>query len=901
MLQKTLKNKISFSGFGLHNINKSELTLEPGYDGIRINGLEINPINVTSTDGMTTIKKYGMIEHLMSALLSLGIDNLNINLNGSNELPILDGCNRIYIDKILEVGLIDINKNKNIIKLNSEIKVEFNDSYIEFIPWDEDYMEFDCTVDFPYIGIQQYIWKSNNFDDYYENISNALTFFWDDQLNQVKSKGGANGVDDNNTIILNKNNFNQYNNADFARHKLLDLIGDLATINIIFPGKIIAYKPGHTINNLFIRKIQNKILENMKLEIPFTVLPKNKNIDVLSRKINHILIEQNYIDNNIVTQFEGKLKDYLNVKNVIAVNSGTSALMLSILSLEVDKKDIIIIPKLSFWATYQAVKIFGKNVILVDVDDNYQLDLNLVKEILYSHKVKVILTVHLYGLISNQYQKLVNLCNKHDIILIEDSSQAFGSKFKGCDILSKSYISCVSMYPTKIFGSCGNSGFIVTSDDKLAKKIKSYRDNGRKDTRYDHYFIGGNFVMDTMNAIYNLHKLDFIDEIIKCTSFKYQIYQDNLKNLKFFKIPDLKNQEPNGFNFTVKSLIPYKRDRIISFLRKKGINTSVIYPKSIDQQQGYIVNKYDKITNNKICQNIFSLPIFFDLSAFQQNYVIKNLIDIDNINTVVIGCGNMGLKHLNNLKGNKYFNVIGYIDKIKLDIDSKYLNSLDNNYTDFAVISTNTNNHFEWVIKCIENKINILIEKPAFIELDEFRMINNLIEESDLCIGVSMIERYNKFIKPINLANISKIDIIRVCNYSKNFDSKTILFDLLIHDLDILKYFHNLNFNNTKIVKIYRNNDIYKIKLKYNETIINIIVGNSNEISERSHIYYNENIEVEHYDFLNSYNKLKDLHNDYANYLLNKPNKICTIEESFEVSNFINKICSIQDQKLSLK
>ena len=114
MLQKTIKNKIIFYGSGLHNKTKSILSLIPALDnnGININGLKVNPFNVTNTSGMTTIKKYSMIEHLMSALYALEIDNLEIILEGSNELPILDGCSRLFIDKILEVGVIELKSKK---------------------------------------------------------------------------------------------------------------------------------------------------------------------------------------------------------------------------------------------------------------------------------------------------------------------------------------------------------------------------------------------------------------------------------------------------------------------------------------------------------------------------------------------------------------------------------------------------------------------------------------------------------------------------------------------------------------------------------------------------------------------------------------------------------------------
>ena len=153
-----------------------------------------------------------------------------------------------------------------------------------------------------------------------------------------------------------------------------------------------------------------------------------------------------------------------------------------------------------------------------------------------------------------------------------------------------------------------------------------------------------------------------------------------------------------------------------------------------------------------------------------------------------------------------------------------------------------------------------------------------------------MIERYNKFIEPINLEKIDRIIIKRVCNYSHNFDKNTILHDLLIHDLDILRYYHQIDFEKIIIKSLIRKKDIYHINLIFNEINIDITVGNSDELSSRIHNYYlNDKSHIE-YDFMNSYNKLNDLHHDYINFLVKKPNKMCTLNESKELFKIISKI-----------
>lgn len=883
-MQKTIKNKLIFEGKGLHNNLNCKITLIPNNKGLRINNVPINPFFVTSTSGMTTINGISQLEHILSCLFALGIDNLDI-ISSNNELPIMDGCNRKFIDEILKVGIVELDQLNSKINIKKEVLIRIDNSYIKYIPKNQNYITFKCKVDFPYVGEQEYSWNSNNFNDYYYNISNAKTFFWKEQIDEVILNNGAKGVDKDNTIIIDSNNYKTFNNNEFAKHKLLDLIGDITMIPIS-GGIIEAYRPGHKINNIFARELL-KVSFADHIDIPFVKLPKLGINDKFMSDIRSVFDKQNYIDKNITEDFENKLANFLNVKNVISVNSGTSSIIIALLSLEINDDEFVVVPRLTFWATYQAVKLLGKKVILVDVDQNYQLDNNLLVKIIDKYNVKVVLTVNLYGLISENFDELKYICKKNNIILVEDSSQAFGTKYKNKNILTKSYISCVSMFPTKIYGSCGNSGFIVTSDDTLASKMKSLRDNGRIDTRYDHYMIGGNFVLDSLNCLYNINKLKYMEDIIDNTSYKYEIYNNELINLNFFKIPRIKNCKPNGFNFTIKSLIPNKRDKIMKILLEQGIVTQIIYPKTIDQQKGYDNDILFLNSNYNLCNNIFSLPIYYDLTPYQQNFIVEKLKENDIIKTVVLGYGNMGKKHVDNIVKNKYFKLEGIVDLYQKD----YVKQLEssNNLIDLAIIATNTPSHFDVAVECIGNNNHLLIEKPGFLFDYQFDKIKELANKNNLYVGISMLERYNSFLNKIDINDIKLIEIKRITPYSKNFSGNNILLDLFIHDLDILVYFSNLNLSNIVVKTISKENDIIYLDLMNNDTLIKVTVGNSNDKSERYHKYYKDN-DIINYNFINKENKIKCIQDDYINFLTNKNNMICTLEENKNLVNFISQI-----------
>lgn len=885
-MQQTISHPIKFSGKGLHNNKICNLYILPSCTGLTINHIPIHPFYVNNTDGMTSINNYSQIEHLMSALNALKIDNVSIFVD-SDELPILDGCSRLFVDKLKNL-VKPINKPISKLIITNNVIVNVGKSYIKYIPSDNNFLEYVCIVDFPYVGEQRFTWCDNDFLSYYNDISQSKTFFWDEQYKNVIKNHKAKGVNKTNTIILTANNHTKFSNNEFAKHKLLDLIGDIGMLKL--NGKIIAYRPGHKINNLFARKLIRKSFKNSNIKIPFIKLPDffiNKNLET---KILTVFKKQNYIDNKLTLEFEKKLCQYLNVSNVIAVNSGTSSIIVALLSLELNNFDYIIVPRLTFWATYQAVKLLGKKVILVDIGDDFQLDLNIVKKIIPKYNVRAILTVHLYGMVSNNFTKLKNLCNLNNIILIEDSSQAFGTYYNKTNILTNSYISCVSMYPTKLFGSCGNSGFIVTYDNKLANKMRTYRDNGRKSIKYEHHNIGGNFVPNSLNNIFNLHKLEYFDKIILNTKYKFHIYQKELSNLRLFNFPKLFNQSPNGFNFTLKILINNRRDLIITKMKSYGIDCQIIYPKFVDEQPGFCKNDIIILSDKKqnLCNNILSLPIYYDLTPYQQNYIINRIKRLDKLDSVIIGLGNMGYNHAKNLIVNSSYNLLGYQDIItkKNDLNLDRLVVIPK--IDFAIITVNTKNHFNVSKNLITKGINLLVEKPGFINSYEFSKINELMIKNNVKIGISMLERYND-IEYINCNEYNRIEIYRITPYSKSFDPTLILYDLLIHDLDILVKFNDLKLDKLKIIKVVRNYDIYKIELKYLNLDIYLEIGNHKSISKRMHYYFKDNIKKK-INFINNVNKIKLLHDDYINFLKNETSNIATIIEVSKINEFIDKL-----------
>ena len=282
--QITISKTITFNGHSMHSGKMTQVLLEaaPENHGITINDVLVTPYNVTNTDGMTTVGNVSQTEHLLSALFALRIDNLKITIN-SNEMPIMGGANKSFIDTFLIKKCMKILiSNKQYFFPQKKFLIKENDSLLSYEPWDDPTrtdLHFDCYVDFPYVGKQQFSWNSNDFKLYYDQISSAKTFFWREQFQKECEKGRCKGVIENKNCIVFSDN-NNLNNNELAKHKLLDFIGDLKIFNIIIPGKYTTIKGGHRLNNKFVMKLWNhyqslKQIKNNEININNEITRKN--------------------------------------------------------------------------------------------------------------------------------------------------------------------------------------------------------------------------------------------------------------------------------------------------------------------------------------------------------------------------------------------------------------------------------------------------------------------------------------------------------------------------------------------------------------------------------------------------------------------------------------------------
>ena len=295
--QKTIKNDVNFTGVGLHSGKTVQVCIKPSEPntGIIFKRIDLEKDNliipnfskVSNTSLNTTISnemgvKVSTIEHLMGALFGLGIDNALVEID-NEEVPILDGSAKKFIEKIISAGLKVSDSPIKIIKINKEIEFKEGDRKISIAPSKLSLdIDFELKYENPAIGNQRN--RINVYEDDLEDVFNSRTFCLYEDIEEIKKRGLAKGGSLDNAIvvkekeILNKDGLR--NSKEFVNHKILDCIGDLYTSGYRMIASVKCSQGGHYLTNRLLRKVfENKenfsIVEIKERNLPHTVVNRN--------------------------------------------------------------------------------------------------------------------------------------------------------------------------------------------------------------------------------------------------------------------------------------------------------------------------------------------------------------------------------------------------------------------------------------------------------------------------------------------------------------------------------------------------------------------------------------------------------------------------------------------------
>ena len=331
-------------------------------------------------------------------------------------------------------------------------------------------------------------------------------------------------------------------------------------------------------------------------------------------------------ENNFIKKYKSKYG--------IAVGSRTDALLISLMAINIKKGDEVITASNTAIPTISAIVNSGAKPVLVDINNDYLIDVDKIEKKI-TKKTKAIIPVHLYGQ-SCDIEKITNIAKKYKLNVIEDCAQAQGAKFRNKFVGTFGQFGCFSFYPTKILGAYGDGGFILTSDYNLFKKIKRIRFYGietvdAKNKFFNKYYSNENGVNSRLDEIQSSilnFKLKKIDYFIKRRRELAKIYLKELSDTNLILPKEILNSQHVYHLFTVYHV---KAKNIINQLKKKNIETRVIYPYPIHKMNAYSKIRHNKkrLINSEIkSKGIFCLPLYPELKNQEVKAICKSLIKV---------------------------------------------------------------------------------------------------------------------------------------------------------------------------------------------------------------------------------------------------------------------------------
>jgi UDP-2-acetamido-2-deoxy-ribo-hexuluronate aminotransferase len=335
-------------------------------------------------------------------------------------------------------------------------------------------------------------------------------------------------------------------------------------------------------------------------------------------RIATVLAHGRYIMGPEVGELEERLADYVGVRHAIGVASGTDALLIAMMALEIGAGDEVITTPFSFIATAETIALLGARPMFVDIDPKtYNLDPNLLEGAI-TDKTKAIMPVSLYGQCAD-YDAINAIAEKHGIPVIEDGCQSFGATYKGRKSCGLTTIGCTSFFPSKPLGCYGDGGMCFTNDNELAKAMCEIRVHGQ-DRRYHHPRIGVNGRLDTLQAAILLAKMEIFEDEVKARERIGARYTELLCDV--VGTPYIEPHNTSVYaQYTVQ--VEY-RDQVQARLKEAGIPTAVHYPIPLNRQPALACpERFEQ--SEYAADRVMSLPMHPYLMEEDQRNVVNML------------------------------------------------------------------------------------------------------------------------------------------------------------------------------------------------------------------------------------------------------------------------------------
>lgn len=338
--------------------------------------------------------------------------------------------------------------------------------------------------------------------------------------------------------------------------------------------------------------------------------------------IAEVFESQQFILGPKVEQCEKAIASYSGCSYGVGVSSGTDALLACLMAENIGVGDEVITTPYTFFATAGVIARLGATPIFVDIDPRtYNLDTSKLPAKI-TDRTRAIFPVHLYGQTADM-DPMMQIAEKHGLVVIEDAAQAIGAEYKGRRAGSIGHYGCLSFFPSKNLGAAGDGGMIVTNDAQRAEKLKCLRGHGAN-PKYHHKIVGGNFRLDALQAAIVSVKLPHLDGWTSARQRNAKRYDQLFSEAALPVGLPVSGSDRHIFNQYV--IRVSRRDELRSFLQKKGVGTEVYYPFPLHRQECFAylgMGRGSFPESERAANETLALPIYPELTESQLDYVFN--------------------------------------------------------------------------------------------------------------------------------------------------------------------------------------------------------------------------------------------------------------------------------------
>ncbi|MBU0711048.1 DegT/DnrJ/EryC1/StrS family aminotransferase [bacterium] len=351
--------------------------------------------------------------------------------------------------------------------------------------------------------------------------------------------------------------------------------------------------------------------------------------------VNEVLESTRYIMGPKVTELEEQIAAYCGARYGIGVSSGTDALLIALMALDLQPGDLVLTTPYSFFATAGVVSRLNAIPVFVDIDPGtYNIDPGQIAQWFADNpdkieRVKAIIPVHLYGQCADM-DPILELAETYNIPVIEDAAQAIGAGYPSKNGLKRAgsmgSMGCFSFFPSKNLGGIGDGGMVTTNDAALAEKLVKLRNHGSH-PKYYHALIGGNFRLDPIQAAVLSVKLKHLDAWHAGRQANAAYYDAHLNVPGLTKPMVAYQRDYHIYNQYILS-VPERRDALVEYLHARDIGCEVYYPVPFHQQEcfQYLGYKTGDFPHSEFAaEHTIALPIYPELTDMMQQYVIEKI------------------------------------------------------------------------------------------------------------------------------------------------------------------------------------------------------------------------------------------------------------------------------------